>query len=466
MRLGRRAFLARSLAASLGGSLTLQAKAASSAQPVRLPNLLLISIDTLRADHLGCYGYPRATSPTVDRLASRGALFTNCFAQRGLTSPSLASILTSQYPVTHGIRRNGPTFTGGELCLAEVLRKQGYACAAFFANPWIVNLKWQGFDPLLPGDETGATEKAVAWLKENHGDPFFLWLHLYAPHNPFGPPTEYLDGFVDPKYDGDMDGSDYVLYGVTLERRELSGADLNHVLGLYDGEIRYSDNLVARLLATLDEAGQTENTLTVFTADHGEELYDRHCYFYHLASVYDSVLRIPLVLKWPGTIPEGIRIESVVESIDIAPTLLELLGIPKPAGFQGTSLAPTLAGEELDLGPAFSEWEDKIVTMRTTEHRYVFNPTGYHPRWANKRKVAGRKGDPFYPIGDRELYDLTAEPLERTNLVDRNNEVAAEMHRKVLSWMEKYGWVPDGSVTHDKIDEELREQLESAGYVL
>jgi arylsulfatase A-like enzyme len=378
----------------------------------------------------------------------------------------LASILTSQYPVTHGIRKNGAAFKGSEPCLAEVLREQGYACAAFFANPWMANLRWPGFDPLLLGTEVGATEQAVAWLRENYDRPFFLWLHLYAPHSPFEPQPEWGRVFVDSNYDGDLDGSDYVLYGVTLDRRPLSQADLNHVLNLYDAEVRYNDDLAGRLLATLDKVGQTENTLTVFTADHGEELYDRHCYFYHLASVYDSVLRIPLVIRWPGRIPEGHRINAVVESIDIAPTLLEFLEIPEPAAFQGTSLSPMLNGEEMDLGPAFSEWEDKVVTMRTARHRYVFNPTGYHPRWANKRKMAGRKGDPLYPIGDRELYDLTAEPLERTNLVDKKKDVAAELHKKTLSWMEEYNWLLDGGSIHQKIDKELKDQLEAAGYVL
>ena len=170
-------------------------------------NLVLISVDALRADHLSCYGYPRKTSPTIDALAGEGALFTNTMAQRGLTFPSLASIMTSLYPVKHGVRDNGMRLNGPKISLAQILKKKGYACAAFSGNPSVSKAKWEGFDCIKGGGDREVTTQAIEWLKSYHDKKLFLWIFYFAPHKPYDPPAPYKNLF-DPSYKGNIDGSD------------------------------------------------------------------------------------------------------------------------------------------------------------------------------------------------------------------------------------------------------------------
>lgn len=419
-------------------------------------NLLVISVDTLRPDHLGCYGYHRDTSSTIDELAANGVLFTNAFAQRALTWPSLASIMTSTYPITHGVRTNGIKLDRTQPALAAVLEEHGYTCEAVLANS--VEQNWQGFDEVKLAQGEGLTLNAWSALERLHNAKFFLWLHYVAPHAPYDPPEGYQDLF-DPDYAGAIDGKKDTLDRITENQIQLSEADLNHIVSLYDGEVAFVDDQIEQVIRLLDHYGIRDNTLVVFTSDHGEDLYQHNFYFDHLASVYDSSLKIPLIFHLPGAI-EPSRVDTIVESIDIAPTVLEILGIAAPDTFQGASLAPLLEGHDIDLGPSFSEWQDQIITVRTDGHRYVTNPLGYHPRWLTTDP------EPRYPIDEIELYEVETDPVESANVAQENPGLLQGFHHEAATWIERYGWrLNEFEGTTFDIEPELKAQLEDMGYV-
>jgi arylsulfatase A-like enzyme len=299
--------------------------AASAAGESRKPNLLLITVDTLRADHLSCYGYGRPTSPHIDALARSGVRFENAYVQRGLTWPSLASIMCSVHPVTHGVRANGQRLKRNFLQLAQVLSENGYTCGAVLTNA--ATQDWQGFahvaPPLPVGADHDATRLALEWLGDNRGGRFFLWIHYSAPHAAYDPPAPYRH-FIDPAYDGPMDGKGSTLADATVGRIPLNPADLDHIFNLYDGEVRYTDDEIGAVLKYVDEAGLRQSTMVVFTADHGEELFQHHRYFGHGASMYQGVLQVPLIMSCDWTETKGTDVDAIVQSIDIAPTILEL----------------------------------------------------------------------------------------------------------------------------------------------
>jgi arylsulfatase A-like enzyme len=440
-------------------------------------NLLLITVDTLRPDHLGCYGYPRDTSPAIDSLAADGVRFTQAHAQRGLTWPSLASILTGQNPITHGVRNNGMPLNDDQVSLATELESRGVLCVALIANAPQAN--WRGFDPLthIRGEEL--TEAALAQLDTLKNDRFFLWLHYVAPHAPYEPDARYLDRF-DPDYTGTIDGSLDTLYGITQNKTEVSEADLSHIVSLYDGEIAFVDDQVKRVLDKLTQQGILDDTLIVFSSDHGEDLYEHNYYFDHMASVYDSSLRIPLILRLPGKVPAAKTIDSLVRSIDIAPTIYRILGLRAPEGIEGGDLTPLFKGDQPKLGPSFGEWMDRIVTVRTDTHKYIWNPLDYHPVYIPMKEEPPEGTPlPLYPIATRELYDIKADPNEQHNLIDTHPEIADKLHVIMEEWIKKSGWkleefptirIEAGSEVREhvqiEIDDEVREQLEAMGYVI
>lgn len=422
------------------------------------PSLLLVTIDTLRADHLGAYGYAAGTSPAIDRLFAEGTGFPTVLVPRGQTWPTLASLLTSQYPVTHGVRRNGLHLEEGAVTLGHVLSEEGWRCAAMLAHSRFAG--WPGFTTVVgrPGEDVPLARAAAEWIRVNASRRFFLWVHLFAPHRPYDPPRPLAERF-DPGYRGPVDGSTEQIEALHVEQRRLEGADRRHLVALYDGEIRFVDRLVGDLLAELAEAGIEERTLVVFTADHGEELGERSFYLSHSASVYDCVLRAPLLFRWPGRIPEGRWVEGIAETIDVAPTILELVGVRAPEAFRGTSLAAAVRGQTGTTGKtaAFSELEDRAITVRTPEWRYVHNPDGVD--------FPLREGSSV-PIGCEELFALGPDPGETANVVAGRAGEAARLREAILRWQERHDWEEASRRFRDReVPERVREELEALGYV-
>lgn len=423
------------------------------------PNVILISIDATRADHLSCYGYKRKTSPTIDKLANEGVLFSNMFVQRGLTWPSLTSIMTSLYPVNHGVRDNGQMLSPSIISLAEILKNNGYICSAFLANAG--GGVWRGFDYKISThlDDVKITQEAIKWLKNNSKKRIFLWIHYFQPHKPYQPPKPYNNIF-DPDYAGEMNGSHKQMDEITLNKIKLNEADLNHILSLYDGSILFVDEQIKQLLTAIKSLGIEKNSLIIVTADHGEDLYQHNFYFYHVASIYDSSLHVPFIIRLPNKVPKNMRIAEVVESIDIAPTTLELVNIPAPRCFEGVSLTPFIFSKNKtnNFSYAYSEWKDKILSIRTDRYRYIFNP-GFHPKC-----IEGATED-TYPIEKEELYDIIKDPKESNNIISTNPDIAYELMKKLSDWYNFKRWLAGYNKQDKKVPEHIKQHLRSLGYL-
>src|SRR6185436_6011947 len=319
--------------------------------PEEAPNLVLVTIDTLRADHTTPYGYGRDTTPVLARLAREGVAVDLAYAPMATTGPSHAALLTSRYPVSLGYLRNGQRLDEAQTTLAERLRAAGYRtsaavssfvldrrlgfaqgfgtydCRCDRARATATIERWEGltvpagFD--RRADET--TDVALAWLARRGRDrPFFLWVHYFDPHHPYSPPAPYDRRFAPPPA------------ATGLPRRAVA---------LYDGEIAFTDHQLGRLLDAIDAEGLAARTLVVVTADHGEGLM-QHGHMGHGLHLYEEAVRVPLVFRWPGSLPAGALVPGPVEHVDLVPTVLDLLGLPRGGGeIEGQSLAAALRGQ-------------------------------------------------------------------------------------------------------------------------
>jgi arylsulfatase A-like enzyme len=424
------------------------------------PNVLLLTVDTLRADHVGAWGYPPGTSPEIDALVRESASFETALVPRGQTWPSLATLLTATPPVVHGVRRNGQPPAGAPATLATVLVPRGYRVAAFLANGG--KAAWPGFEEVtdLRDLDGPLVARAKGWLRGHAGERFFLWVHLFAPHRPYRPPAP-LARLFDPGYAGAIDGSVEQIRAIGAGGGSLAPEDVRHMIALYDGEVRATDRLVGTLLDALDELALADRTLVVLAADHGEELHERHGYFSHSASIYDTVLRVPLAFRWPGRIAAGPRTSGLAEAMDVAPTILGLAGIPRPAGWEGRDLSAVVRGDAApDPGhAAFAELEDRVVSIRTREHRFVHNPSDFDfPLEAGELGVA-------FPLDREELYDHRADPAERRNVASAYPGVVRELRERVERWMDAHGWeAASARDARTRLPDDVRAELEALGY--
>ncbi|MCC6698596.1 MAG: sulfatase [Candidatus Hydrogenedentes bacterium] len=445
-------------------------------QPARdWTNVLLISVDTMRADHLSCYGYKHKTSPYIDTIATEGAIYERVYAPKSSTWPALATLHTSLYPVTHGVRNNGLRLDNTPDTLAEVLSGEGYTCGAILTNAAAQN--WEGFSYKEgvreePADKI-ATVTARTWLREKQDEKFFLWVHYIAPHSPWAPPEKHRL-FGDPTYSGTLTGGQDDMAAAMLSEQGINDADLAHIISLYDGEINLTDMMIGILMESLRELGLDQNTLVVITADHGEELYEHYRFLHHQASVYEGTLRVPLIYRLPGKIPAGKSVPDLCGLIDVAPTILGILDVPVPASYQGVNTEPLMRGETVALGPAFGEWRDKILFVRTNEYRYIYNPLNYHPPMVNNQRLAGltdaelakRNG---MPIKEQELYKVSEDPYEQKEIAADNEEAITALRALLDGYMSQYSWKFNDATDNrmkQEIDPQTRQELENLGYVM
>ena len=423
------------------------------------PNVLLVTVDTLRADHLGAYGYARPTSPGIDRLAAGGLLFRHAESVQSATWPALTSLHTSRYPSAHGVIWNGWQLREGIPTLAELLRAKGYDTSAFLTN--MTRARHAGFSRLFRARGTHqasmdalATDAAVEHLGRVADRRFFLWLHLISPHADYAPPPPYDTAFPGPGR-SPLTGSMGQLVDLRARGARLADADVARVVGLYDGEVAYADAQVSRLLSALRERGLAERTLVVFTADHGEDLHEHNRYFFHSPSMYSSSLHVPLVLSWPGVLPEGESTDHLASLVDVAPTVLSLLGLASPSSFQGVNLLP---GRKLPARPArsvaYSETSGRIFGARTAEWRFVYNPEKLHPE---------APGGP-YPIGEVELFDLRSDRREQSDIARGRPDMVERLSGDLLAWKRRH--LPEGGAAPQVVDDETREELKALGYIV
>jgi len=412
-------------------------------------NVILIGVDTLRADHVGAYGYARNTTPNIDRLAAEGILFETCIAQSTWTLPSFASILTSLYQTHHGARVSHG-LTEDKVTVAEILADNGYVTAAFASNNWVspyVGLG-QGFEHFdwsggSHGDRGIADyfDAIVGWLSENRGKPFFLFLHLNEPHYPYNPPKPYDwmygDG-IPTRFDkfNHYFNDNHRAPDLWRNRYNLSGEDVERAIDLYDGEIAYLDSYIGRLISELNALGLSNNTMIILTSDHGESFGEHGFFFRHGQSLTEEQIRVPLIIKYPWVAEVGGSSSALVETIDIVPTILSVLGVPASSEAEGSDLTPviTQASEKVN-DYAVSEVLGDMKSIRTLQYKYM-------------ARIGDRGG--FY---DRSLYDLNSDPFEENDILDSLGDLPEKLEKKLFSII--YPQTKDAYIIGKEFDEDL-----------
>ena len=432
------------------------------------PNILLITIDALRADHLGCYGYSRETSPNMNTLANQSVLFENAFVPRGKTSPSFASMMTGLNPYQTGLREIPQSLKQSHDTLAERLKEGGYHTAAVIANavlkasPSGFN---QGFDDYLDDTPTPelnrptifekradlTTDQAIGWLQVNNDSPFFLWVHYMDPHGPYDPPEPYRSFFESTREQkiSDLKNPFFAQHNLIP-----SVEYVEEYIDLYDGEIRFTDEQMGRLLSALGPL--KENTFIVLTSDHGEGLGEHGYYFEHGDYAYDSVMRIPLLIHSPGQV-ESKRVKQQVSINDLFPTLLEWASQPSPENIDGISLQPWLKGEAEEYErPLYMEFIcGKHFTgkgVRTRKWKYLAT-------YLSSKKAVTQK----------ELYFLENDPEEIHNVIQKHPDVAEVLENCLAEWNQQdllFGDLfQEIETAKDSLDPEMERALKALGYL-
>jgi arylsulfatase A-like enzyme len=385
------------------------------------PSLLLITIDCLRADHVGTYGYARATTPRLDRLAARGVRFANAFANAPMTLPSIPQLFTSRLFPT----KDDPLVT-------SAIARAGIANAAIVNNAWIPLWLMQGghaeppgaFDAILSGtlDAVEITDLAIDWLAARPDDRFFLYLHYLDAHTPYSPPPANVRLFADPDYDGEIGDTFSDPEGADQGRYD--EGDRRKIVALYDAAIRSIDEQIGRLLDSLEKSGRLASTVVVVTADHGEELWE-HGRFFHGQSLYDELLRVPLIVHLPAERAAGTVVSRPVSLLSVSPSLVEWAGLERPPSFQGEGLERALASPDAPGGDLFA-----IATQAQFPTRFAI-------------REGGRKLIESIDTGREELFDLAADPREQRDLSGAQPDVAAPLEQRldaIRAPLRKYGY--------------------------
>ncbi|MEE9603798.1 MAG: sulfatase-like hydrolase/transferase, partial [Thermoguttaceae bacterium] len=393
-------------------------------------NVLLISLDTTRANHLNTYGYQYTKTPVLNRLARGGALFSHAYTPSPATMPAHSSLHTGLYPLNHGVRANGTFRLGDEnVTLAETLRDAGYRTGASI-SAFVLDSRFgidQGFetfdDDLTVGMKHSPNmfrERAAEltnvpvtkWLRENGNERFFYWVHYFDPHAPYAPPEPF--------------------------RTQYAG-------GPYDGEIDYADQQIGKLLDVLDEIGVRDRTLVIVVSDHGEGL-GQHGEETHSLLIYDSTLHVPMIFSAPPPFPQGKVIHDQVCLIDVMPTVLDLLGMAVPENLDGLSLLQEVSSVRTNINietlatMTLHGWAP-LIGIRSEEHKFVLAP-------------------------QKEVYDLRGDPLEESNLHDSRPDLARRLYQELIDMVGSEDPYMATAVGQDlTMDDETRRRLESLGYI-
>jgi len=434
--------------------LGLAACGAGQEEVARPRNLLLISLDTLRPDHLGCYGSPRGTSPTIDALAARGVRFADASSAAPWTLPSHATMLTGLYPSHHGVKGNENKLAPDKTTLAEVLAANGFQtfCVAStlnVADPRSAVL--QGFAPehvhyvretqdgpgkkqllVNSGPEVVAAARAFLAARDT-AKPFFLFTHFYDAHTDFTPDAEHRARFVAP-YAGRIDGSTAQLLALR-DKVRLAPDDLRYLRELYDAEIAQLDGVLGGFLQGLEREGLLADTLVVLVSDHGEEFYE-HGGLLHGRTQYDELLRVPLILAGPG-VPQGKVVETPVSLVDLMPTVLARFGLAAPGPLDGVDLSPGWSGGALPPRVLFGEADhNNMVDGKPVEDIKRSARLGHEKLHLDRL------------TGQTQLFDLAADPAETKDLAAAAPEKVELLRAALARFL-------DGAAAGAKTDEAL-----------
>lgn len=402
------------------------ASALACAREAQPPNLILISIDTLRADRLGCYGYARPTSPFLDREARRGVLFSDVTASSSWTYPSHASMFTGLYPSRNGATELKQRLRPDALSLAEILAARGYRAAGVVSSTLFLGYGLErGFEKLQYVDPGGpepskVSATAIEWLTHvERTRPFFYLVHYLDPHSDYSSLPEYEREFVRP-YDGKASGKSEQLFQALSGFLKFEADDARHLSDLYDAGVRQQDAELQKLFTFLDGSGLRANTWIVLTSDHGEEFLE-HGGVMHGLTQYEESVRVPLIV-WGPSIASGARVETPVSLVDLLPTALDVLGVPTPAGLDGVSLRPS--------------WESGVTPLRALFIEADMDPPGptattmvpgddLAARWGKFKLLL----DPAHGVA--RLYDIENDPAEAHDVSSEYHELVADLRAEL-----------------------------------
>lgn len=454
---------------SLAAALLLSAVAALGAD--QSPNVLFITIDTLRADHLSSWGYHLETSPNIDRLADEGVRFAKAYTVTSRTSPSHMSMFTSRYPQEHGAKLNGfaPPADMRFLYLPQILKNFGYKNGAF-VSAWPLSKKLTGLDRFFDVYDQDLSRsyqtinsmrwaedvapRAMAWMEKQKGQgPFFCWVHFFDPHSPY----DFREDFEPTKTTGRPD----------LTQQRGQGAVLDAVKA-YNSEILYTDHWVGKLIERVDELGLTDETIVVVVSDHGESLGERD-YQGHSRRLWESIVHVPLIIRYPGKVEAGRVVEATVTTLDVMPTLLDLTvkqtkpDAPIPTEMVGRSLAAALLnGEEIPSRQAravafagqkwmMPKWLSKLwlrdldfplrMSYLNGDHKVIWTPENE----------------------EMEIYDLSADPYEMKPATPDDGDRSYKREEEALTkWFKSTHLAEEGE---NRMDSSDCEALKSLGYI-
>jgi arylsulfatase A-like enzyme len=444
------------------------------------PNILLVVIDTLRADHLGSYGYARPTTPTIDAVAARGTLFAHAYALSSWTKPSTASLVTGRSPTEHQTLSEEARLPDSEVTIAERLRAAGYRTALLSGNPWVtpeygfgqgVDDYFSAYDErfarvtllmqalrrlsdlsggrirfynrvkyLVLGElsttarDTILVDEALRWLAAPVPQPFFLYVHMMSPHHPYDPPPPF-DRFVPDRTHAPVKNYPRKSYRFFEGGEPLDGAALTDMIARYDGDVLYADTELGRLLAGLDRLGLASTTAVLVTADHGEEFFE-HGNWGHGQSVYNELIRVPLVLRLPDGGGAGRQVTTPVSHADVVPTLLAIAGAPPAPALVGRSLLATGEGSDVVSELLYRYGESRALVR--DRRKLVVTHQG-------ERRQTG-------------LFDLDADPGEHDPR-PADAALATALDERVQAEMRARSAATDAPV-----DEETRRRLRALGY--
>lgn len=419
-----------------------------------LPNVFLISVDTLRADHLSCYGYERPT-PNIDALAKDSVLFENAISQAPWTTASHMSLFTSLYPTVHRVSHEA--LSEVQTMLPTLLQKRGYQTAAF-VEATALDPRFgfnRGFDQYYrKSDDPSAhanNARVLNWIDEGQRHkPFFLFVHYYDVHRKYNPPLPY-----NTIYSSSIQDVDYLITGPYGRRRGLTFQQIYDIVAMYDGEIRYLDDQLRNLFQNLRDRGLYRDSLIVLLSDHGEGFLD-HSLMDHGNSLYQELLHVPLLIKLPGNRDAGKRIRNLSRLIDVFPTILDRLQIKPEQVIQGQSLLPLLRGVQVLPQPGFASGAVGSECIVSGSWKLIHNAE------LDKRLSLV----PLALKAEYELYNLEIDPQEYGNVADSNPAKREEL----LNMLQAQRKINDKlnqrmNTQHKPLDHEIEEQLRSLGYI-
>jgi arylsulfatase A-like enzyme len=427
-----------------------------AAGPRRDWNVILYVVDTLRADALGLYGGARPTSPRLDRFAEGAVVFERTVAQSAWTRPSVASMLTGMHPSAHGVLSIGDRLSARATLLSELLGEAGYDTAAFVTNvnvtgPFGFKRGFATFQYLpeepksrhVYASAAALHDALLAWIGEPRARPFFVYAHASDPHAPYRPPSDTAARFVRPDAPASLNPADPML-GLRRRVKALSPDDAVYLRSLYDAEVAAFDAELGRLLDALGQDGLLDRTVVVIVGDHGEEFLD-HGGLEHGKTLYQELLHVPLIVRVPGG--TGARTTVLAQHVDVAPTLLSLLGLPAPGGVAGHALlAPDGAVVPASQREAFSSTRFGDAALMAL----------VVPPW---KVVVPERGD-----ARPQVFDLERDPAERENLEAAHPVLVGYARQRMAELEAEGGYAPRGDPR--LIDPETRERLRHLGYVV